>query len=117
LSEPYLVAEDDAYQLLAYLIASAEIGIVEPAFYGPRRLLDAAARLAGAMAGQARPEQRPWLAAFAQEATEAMALARRQPDEFEEFLHAAARGIATQLKQQEERSTDGAGAVAEAEGA
>jgi hypothetical protein len=114
LGEPGVVAEDDAYRLLAYLITGAEIGVVEPAFYGPRRLLDAAARLAAAMAGQVRTEQRDWLDAFARDATEAMALARRRPDEFEAFLHEAARGLATELKRRAEPATDGAGAAAEA---
>ena len=64
MGERCALTEDDAYDLLAYLITGAEIGVVEPAFYGPRRLLDAAARLAAAMSGQAQPDQRAWLAAL-----------------------------------------------------
>lgn len=98
MSEQCLVTEDDAYDLLAYLITGAEIGVVEPAFYGPRRMLDGAARLAVAMAGRASGEQRDWLSAFATDANQAMALARRRPEEFEAFLHEAARATATELK-------------------
>lgn len=98
MSERCLVTEDDAFDLLAYLVTGAEIGVVEPAFYGPRRMLDGAARLAVAMAGQADEERRGWLTAFAAEANQAMALARRRPDEFEAFLHEAARSLAAELK-------------------
>jgi hypothetical protein len=98
LSERCALTEDDAYDLLAYLITGAEIGVVEPAFYGPRRLLDAAARLALAMAEQSPPDQRTWLTAFSTDANQAMALARRQPEEFETYLHEAAEAIATELK-------------------
>lgn len=98
MGERCLLTEDDAYDLLAYLITGAEIGAVEPAFYGPRRLLDAAARLAAAMAGQATAERRAWLTAFAEDANQAMPLARRRPEEFEAFLHAAAGRIATEMK-------------------
>lgn len=98
MSERLLVAEDDAYAVLAYLLTSAEIALDEPAFYGPRRMLDGAARLATAMAGQADAEQRAWLQGFAAEANTAMALARRSPDEFESYLHEAARSLAGELK-------------------
>jgi hypothetical protein len=97
-SDRRLLSEDDAYDLLAYLITGAEIGQVEPAFYGPRRLLDAASRLADAMAGQVGEEDRVWLAEFAREAKDAMGLARRRPVEFEAFLHESAKALAEELK-------------------
>jgi hypothetical protein len=114
LSEGRLLTEDDAYELLAYLITGAEIAVVEPAFYGPRRLLDGAARLALAMAGQTDEGQRAWLENFATDANEAMALARQRPEEFEAFLHEAARGIATELKRRIHPEDDGAGSSGEA---
>lgn len=40
-----VVNEDEAYELLAHLLASAEICTFEPCYYGPFRLLDAASRL------------------------------------------------------------------------
>jgi hypothetical protein len=97
LPERAVLAEDDAYELLAYLIAGAEIGLVEPAFYGPRRLLDAAARLAGAMAARVGDDPGEWLADFSGRAGQAMGLARRRPEELEAFLHQAAREIAAEL--------------------
>jgi hypothetical protein len=106
LSERCALAEDDAYELLAYLITSAEIGLIEPAFYGPRRLLDAAARLAGAMAARVGEEPESWLSDFSGRASEAMALARRRPEEFEAFLHEAAGEIAAALKRRSAAADD-----------
>ena len=117
MGERCVLTEDAAYELLAYLITGAEIGVVEPAFYGPRRLLDAAARLAAAMADQASAEQRAWLTDFAADATQAMALARRRPDEFEAFLHEAARTIAAELKRRVGIPDNGTGLAGEAEAA
>lgn len=114
MSDRCLVTEDDAYALLAYLITGAEIGVVEPAFYGPRRMLDGAARLAAAMAGRANEEQRAWLTSFAAEANQAMGLARRRPEEFEAYLHEAATAIAAELKRRIAPSDDRVGSSREA---
>jgi hypothetical protein len=94
-----VLTEDDAYELLAFLIASADTALVEPAFYGPRRLLDAAKRLAAAMSGQVGPEQRAWLAEFVADADQAAGMARRDPERFQRFIAGSARGVAGELKQ------------------
>lgn len=44
-----VVSEEDAFRVVAHLVASAEITTVEPQLYGPFRLLDAASLLIGAM--------------------------------------------------------------------
>ena len=99
MTERRVLTEDDAYELLAFLIASADTALVEPAFYGPRRLLDAAQRLAAGMSGQVEPEQQAWLAAFAADADQAAGLARRDPERFQRFIAGSARGVAGELKQ------------------
>jgi hypothetical protein len=48
------------YELLAHLVASADICASEPGYYGTFRLLDAAARLAGAVLDSGLDD--PWLA-------------------------------------------------------
>lgn len=113
LSDRCLVPEDDAYSLLAFLITGAEIGVVEPEFYGPRRMLEAAARLAMAMSAQASGPERTWLTTFAAGSDQAMGLARRRPEEFEEFLREASREIAAELKRRIDRADDGTNATSE----
>lgn len=99
MTEQRVLAEDDAYELLAFLIASADTALVEPAFYGPRRLLDAAQRLAAGMSDQVAPDRQAWLAEFVAEAEQAKGLARRDPERFQRFIADSARGVAGELKQ------------------
>lgn len=94
-----VLTEDDAYELLAFLIASADTALVEPAFYGPRRLLDAAQRLAASMSGQVAPEQQEWLAEFVAAADQEKGWTRRDPERFQRFIASSAGGIAGELKQ------------------
>ncbi len=49
INNPLVVAEEDAFNLIAHLVASAETCATEPEIYGPYRLLDAASMLIGAM--------------------------------------------------------------------
>ena len=53
---PLMLTEDEALELLAYLVTAARTQLDEAAEYGPLRLLTAATRLADMMAKQASPE-------------------------------------------------------------
>lgn len=53
------------YDLLAHLVASADISAAEPGYYGTFRLLDAAGRLAGAALDYGLDD--PWLASLHEE--------------------------------------------------
>ncbi|MHC1558109.1 DUF6092 family protein [Actinomycetospora sp. C-140] len=53
MAAPWVLDEDDALELLAYLITSARTQVDEAAEYGPMRLLTAAHRLAEAMGPRA----------------------------------------------------------------
>lgn len=48
------------YELLAHLVASADLCAVEPSYYGTFRLLDAASKLAGVAVGSGLEDE--WLA-------------------------------------------------------
>lgn len=52
----WVLDEDDALELLAYLVTSARTQIDEAAEYGPMRLLTAARRLADMMSARASEE-------------------------------------------------------------
>lgn len=53
MSAPWVLDEDDALELLAYLVTAARTQVDEAAEYGPMRLLTAAHRLAEAMGPRA----------------------------------------------------------------
>lgn len=93
-SNRYLT-EEQAYDLLAYLIASSETSLEEPAFYGPRRLLEAAERLSVAMLGDANDDA--WLRSFASEVETGMSLARKDPEAFASLIRKSSAGIAAEL--------------------
>jgi hypothetical protein len=104
LSDRLVLSEDDAYELLAYLVASAETQLVEPAFYGPRRLIEAAAQLAEGMMANLDEADSPWLSLFTREAGEKKGWARRDPEGFKAFLQQSSAGVAGELKRRATRN-------------
>ena len=56
MATPWVLDEDDALELLAYLVTAARTQVDEAAEYGPMRLLTAAHRLAEAMGPRATAE-------------------------------------------------------------
>ncbi|MBV9325850.1 MAG: hypothetical protein JO352_18935 [Chloroflexi bacterium] len=70
MSEPsrqLAVTEEQAYELLAFLVCSADVCAFEPHYYGTFRLLDAASRLMGCMLDNGANDSRAWLETFKQE--------------------------------------------------
>jgi len=61
MSTPLVLAEDEALELLAFLVTAARTQIDEAAEYAPLRLLTAAGRLAGFIAERASPDTRALL--------------------------------------------------------
>jgi hypothetical protein len=84
--------EDQAYELLAHLVASAEICAVEPHYYGTFRLLDAAARLLAVM-----EPQDPWAAGLRAEIDEKKLLMMTDRDAYFAYLPVASRRVAERL--------------------
>jgi Family of unknown function (DUF6092) len=62
MDSPLVLTEDEALELLAFLVTAARTQLDEAAEYGPLRLLTAAGRLADFMAGRASPATRQFLA-------------------------------------------------------
>jgi hypothetical protein len=56
MTAPWVLDEDDALELLAYLVTAARTQVDEAAEYGPMRLLTAAHRLAETIGPRASPE-------------------------------------------------------------
>jgi len=61
MSSSLILTEDEALELLAFLVTAARTQLDEAAEYGPLRLLTAATRLAGFMAERATPATRALL--------------------------------------------------------
>ncbi len=56
-----IISEDQAVELLALFVSSAQLLMNEPAHYGPLRLLTATERLSAMLLPKASPETRPFL--------------------------------------------------------
>jgi hypothetical protein len=90
------MTEDQAYELLAHLVASAEICAHEPAYYGTFRLLDAASRLLSLMA-----ESDAWAADLRQEIEERKLLVMSDREAYFAYLPVASRRVAERLRERE----------------
>ena len=89
------VPAERVYELLAHLVASAEICVVEPHYYGSFRLLDAAAKLAATMLGCGLDD--PWLARFQAELDRSKVLMMSDRPAFYSYLPQASRQVAQRL--------------------
>lgn len=89
------VPAERVYELLAHLVASAEICVVEPHYYGSFRLLDAAAKLAATMLGCGLDD--PWLARFRAELDRSKVLMMSDRPAFYSYLPQASRQVAQRL--------------------
>ncbi|HEU5418996.1 MAG TPA: DUF6092 family protein [Streptosporangiaceae bacterium] len=89
------VPRDRAYELLAHLVASAEICVTEPHYYGSFRLLDAAAKLAAMMLGCGLDD--PWLASLQEDLDRNKVTMMSDRPAFYAYLPQAARQVALRL--------------------
>jgi Family of unknown function (DUF6092) len=92
-----VVPRDRAYELLAHLVASAEICVTEPHYYGSFRLLDAAAKLAAMMLGCGLDD--PWLAGLQEELDRNKVTMMSDRPAFYAYLPQASRQVALRLVQ------------------
>jgi len=92
-----IVPRERAYELLAHLVASAEICVTEPHYYGSFRLLDAAAKLAAMMVGCGLDD--PWLAALQEELDRNKVTMMSDRPAFYAYLPQASRQVALRLLQ------------------
>jgi hypothetical protein len=91
------VPRERVYELLAHLVASAEICVAEPHYYGSFRLLDAAAKLAATMLGCGLDD--PWLAALQADIDRNKVLMMSDRPAFYSYLPQASRQVAQRLVQ------------------
>lgn len=99
MNDRMVVTEDQAYELLAHLVASAELCIREPYYYGTFRLIDAASKLMGFMLANGADNDRDWLAAFRREVDEKKEWMMWDREGYFAFLEGATGTVAAALKQ------------------
>ncbi|MFQ5796814.1 MAG: DUF6092 family protein [Candidatus Bipolaricaulia bacterium] len=98
-----VVSEEDAFNLIAHLVASAEISVFEPELYGPFRLLDAASILIGAMLKNDPGESKKFLRELKQEIDDKKGWLMWDRDGFRQLLPDVAGKVAGELKRRHER--------------
>lgn len=97
MSAPWVLDEDDALELLAYLVTAARTQVDEAAEYGPMRLLTAAHRLAEAMGPRATEATAATLAGPLAEMP-LLAVPGGDREQYVDQLDDVCRSIATHLK-------------------
>lgn len=101
-----VVNTDEAYELLAHLLASAEICTFEPCYYGPFRLLDAASRLMEYMLKHDKTGDTAWLQDFKQEIDQKKSWMMWDRPGYFQFLNEVTGKIARELRQREREIAD-----------
>ena len=98
MSEKRMLSEDEVFEMISYLVASAQGLLDEPAAYGSLRLIDAAGRLAGFAMNGASEETESFLEELRAEIDEGKLLVMSNPDAYAAFLDGSVRKIARELK-------------------
>lgn len=96
------ITREEAMELLAFLISSAQVCLREPYQDGPYRLISAAASLARYWAPRADREGAVFLTKLADHTDPAAAQRNQDPARFEAYLSECARGLAAEIRRQEE---------------
>jgi len=99
-----VVNEVDAYDLLAHLVASAEICRFEPHYYGTFRLIDAASRLAESML-KASDRDDKWLREFKREIDQKKVWMMWDREGYYQFLSEVPANVAREMKRRAEEAT------------
>jgi hypothetical protein len=109
MTEQRVLTEDEAFRLLAHLLATAELHLVEPPHYAGRRIVEGTVPLLDAMIRDGDAASREWLRRFRQQLDDALAARRSDAGAFDAFLSEAPGEIAREIKRRRGRNatTDG----------
>jgi hypothetical protein len=105
-----VLTEEEAMQLIAFLVSASEICIKEPAYYGTFRLIDAASRLMGFMLGHDPPRTGEFLERFKAEVDTKKVGMMYDREAYFDFLRSAAAQVGSEMKRlaDEDRAAGGA---------
>jgi hypothetical protein len=93
------IAEDDVFELLAFLATSARLCVDEPKLYGTFRLVDGASRLLGFVLKSDQMEDRQSLQQLKDEIDEKKMLLVADQEGYLKFLDDLTRKVARELKE------------------
>ena len=96
-SDPLILSEREAFEILAFLFSSAELCLKEPTYYGSFRLVDAASRLMGHMLAHDPERSAAFLRDFKAEVDQKKAWMMWDREAFFDFLRAAPAVVAGEL--------------------
>jgi len=97
------LSEDEALDILAFLVSAAELCTYEPTYYGTFRLIDGASRLMGHMLAH-DPASADFLRRFKAEIDAKKVWMMYDRPAYVEFLRAAPAEIAAEVKAREEEA-------------
>ncbi len=98
-----VLTEDEAFRLLAHLMATAELHTIEPPSYIHRRVVEGLLPLIDAMVRDGDEPSRAWLQGFRGQIEDALSARRSDPAAFEAFLRGAPGEITRELKRRRSR--------------
>jgi len=104
MSEQRVLTEDEAFRLLAHLLATAELHTIEPPHYAGRRIVEGSLPLLDAMIRDGDAASRDWLQRFRQQLDNALAARRGDAGAFDAFLSEAPGEITREIKRRRGRS-------------
>ena len=93
------IAEDDVFELLAFLATSARLCVDEPRLYGTFRLVDGASRLLGFVLESDQMQDRQSLQQLKDEIDEKKFLLTTDQEGYLKFLDDLTRKVARELKE------------------
>jgi len=107
-SPALVLSEEQALEIITFLVSSAEICLHEPVYYGTFRLVDGASRLMGAMLEHDPPETGAFLRAFKAEIDAKKTAMMWDRETYYEFLRSIPALAAAELKRvREARAAEG----------
>ena len=105
MTEQRVLTEDEAFRLLAHLLATAELHMIEPPHYAGRRIVEGTIPLLDAMIRDGDAGSRDWLQRFRQQLDDALAARRSDAGAFDAFLSEAPGEITREIKRRRGRNT------------
>jgi hypothetical protein len=104
-----VLTEEQALELIAYLVSAADSLLTEPSHYGNFRLIDATSRLIGMMLEHETPRTGAFLRAFKEEVDKKKVWMMWDPDAFFDFVRTAPGIVAVEAKRLAEEDAKATG--------
>lgn len=102
-----VLTEDEAFEMISFLVSAAEICLHEPVYYGTFRLVDAASRMIGFMLEKQGLESEEFLRAFKTDLDTRKTWMMWDREAYFDFLRSIPADVATEV---ERRAAAGEGA-------